>query len=263
MQKPDLRTIFQPQNRGMLLDLVVFFCNLLSMTILARMLGNLIHQAKENRSEQIGITIFFLALIFLQPVGGILKRRGAHQRNPYLRLEAGCLLGGVFLAQLLFLIMAISSIIELIYGKGGKSPDFFGLSPGLFTLLFIGVPMLAIANTFIINFYFHRPTREPLLKFLKTPQAEHLGDTLLFFNMICFQMMWSYLVAEIPKDYSGIGMRLFIFSFTALLIYIPPRLFYLVEDGSRPLIWLTMLLANSPILLRLLLASSPAPLNQF
>lgn len=255
----------EPQNRGLLLDVVVFFFNLLSMTILARLLGSLIHQANVYRREQIGITIFFLALIFLQPVGGILKRRSAHQRNPDLRLGAGCLLVGVFLAQLLFLIAAISSIVELIYGRGGggKSPDYFGLAPGLFTALFIGVPLLALANTAIINFYFHKPKHEPFIGFLKSPRAEHLGDSLLFFNMICFQMLWGYLMTELPKDYSGIGMRFFTFAFTALLIYIPPRLFYLAEDYEQPLTWMTMLLANSPIILRLLFASSPVPPNQF
>jgi hypothetical protein len=37
------------------------------------------------------------------------------------------------------------------------------------------------------------------------------------------------------------------------LIYLPPRLFYLAEDGNSPVVWLTMLLANSPVLLRILL----------
>jgi hypothetical protein len=38
-----------------------------------------------------------------------------------------------------------------------------------------------------------------------------------------------------------------------LLIYLPPRLFYLIEN-NRPHVWLMMLFANSPIILRLLLA---------
>lgn len=262
MQKIDLKTIFLPRNRGILLDLVVFFLNLISMTVLTRRLANLLHEANADRTAQVGITVFCFALVFLQPVGAILKRRGAHQRHPDLDLPAGCLIMGFyFLSQLLFLIIASSMIVEMVSGNESSphTANYFGLPPGLFTALFLGVPALAIANTLIVYFYFHQPKHEPFWAFLTTPQAERLGDTFLFFNMICFQMMWSYLVAEIPKDYSGIGDRLFTFGFTALLIYIPPRLFYLAEDGHRPLTWLTMLLANSPIILRLLLAASAKP----
>jgi hypothetical protein len=37
-----------------------------------------------------------------------------------------------------------------------------------------------------------------------------------------------------------------------MLVYLPPRIFYLVEDINRPGAWLTMLLANSPTILRVL-----------
>ena len=40
--------------------------------------------------------------------------------------------------------------------------------------------------------------------------------------------------------------------FVSILIYFPPRIFYLAEDINRPTAWLTILLANSPVILRVL-----------
>jgi hypothetical protein len=50
--------------------------------------------------------------------------------------------------------------------------------------------------------------------------------------------------------------RLFFLSFIALLIYFPPRMFYLAEDINRPRTWLTMLLANSPVIVRVLVGTN-------
>jgi hypothetical protein len=50
--------------------------------------------------------------------------------------------------------------------------------------------------------------------------------------------------------------RLFFLCFIALLIYFPPRMFYLAEDINRPRTWLMMLLANSPVIIRVLIGSS-------
>jgi hypothetical protein len=61
-------------------------------------------------------------------------------------------------------------------------------------------------------------------------------------------------MTDLPNDYPTIAGRLWTFAFAAVLIYFPPRLFYLAEDGKRPVVWLTMLLANSPVLLRIFLS---------
>ena len=50
--------------------------------------------------------------------------------------------------------------------------------------------------------------------------------------------------------------RLAILIFVALLAYFPPRIFYLAEDIHKRWIWLTILLANSPIIIRLLLGTT-------
>ena len=65
-------------------------------------------------------------------------------------------------------------------------------------------------------------------------------------------------MADLTNDYATINGRLSMFAFISLLIYFPPRLFYLAEDGRRPLVWLTMLLANIPVLLRIIFVASAA-----
>ncbi|HEV7858846.1 MAG TPA: hypothetical protein VGO91_09480 [Pyrinomonadaceae bacterium] len=257
----DYKKIIAPENRGILLDVVVFFINLISMIILTRLFVNLMRQANEDKVAQSGVILFCLGLSFLQPIGAILKRRRAHQRNPDLAKPApGCLFHPIFyfLSKLLFLIAASAMIVDLVFGDAppNTSTNYFGLPPWLFTTLFLGIPAVAIVNTAIVYFYFWKPKHPPLLKCLQLPQAESLGDVCLFLNMICYQMFWGFLMADLIKDSSGIVDRIFTFGFTALLIYFPPRLFYLAEDGQRPLTWLVMLLANMPVILRILFSRS-------
>jgi hypothetical protein len=77
--------------------------------------------------------------------------------------------------------------------------------------------------------------------------------------MILFQTVWNMITfADLgrpsgPAEFLG---RLFFLSFIALLIYFPPRMFYLAEDINRPRTWLTMLLANSPVLVRTLIGTT-------
>jgi len=255
-----IKKLFEHANRGILLDVIVFLFNVILMTILSRQLANLFLEAKTERLAQAAVAAFCLALVFLQPIGGLLKRRRAHLRRaeldhvPFARL----ILPAYFLTQLVFLIGASGQIVDLVLGKdyGGRSSDYFGLPSELFTLLFLGIPTLAIANTFIIFFYFLPPKHKPLSRWLESPQSETLGDTFLFLNMIGYQTFWGLLMTDLTNDYSTISGRISMFLFAALLIYIPPRIFYLAEDGKRPVVWLTMLLANSPVLLRILFVAS-------
>jgi hypothetical protein len=77
--------------------------------------------------------------------------------------------------------------------------------------------------------------------------------------MILFQIVWNLL------SFAGLGRpsgrleffgRLFFLCFLALLIYFPPRMFYLAEDIERPRTWLTMLAANSPVIVRVLIGTN-------
>jgi hypothetical protein len=254
------KKLFEHANRGILLDVIVFLVNVVLMTILSRQLANLFHQANTDTVAKAAVAVFCVCLAFLQPIGAILKRRRAHKRKsdldhvPFGRL----FVPAYFLTQLVFLIGASGQIVDLLSAKlqTSQSADYFGLPSWLFTLLFLGVPALAIVNTFVFFFYFQTPEHRPLIKFLDTPQAESLGDACLFLNMIGYQAFWGLLMADLPHDYPSISGRLSMFAFAAVLIYFPPRLFYLAEDGRRPIVWATMLLANSPVLLRILFVAS-------
>jgi hypothetical protein len=251
-----IKKLFAHANRGILLDVIVFFVNVVLMTVLSRQLSNLFHQANANDTLAKGaVVVFCIGLAFLQPVGAILKRRRAHERKPDLNhVPLGCLfVPAYFLTQLVFLIGASGLIVDLLSAQSqtSESADYFGLPPGLFTLLFLGVPALAGLNTFVFRFYFQKPGHRLLVNFLDTPRAEALGDICLFLNMIGYQAFWGLLMADLPHDYPTISGRISMFAFAALLIYFPPRLFYLAEDGKRPVVWLTMTLANLPVLLRI------------
>jgi len=73
--------------------------------------------------------------------------------------------------------------------------------------------------------------------------------------MLLFQLAWNLLTFAplgAPGSLLEFAGRLFFLSFIALLIYFPPRMFYLAEDINRKRTWLTMLLANAPVILRVL-----------
>ena len=126
-------------------------------------------------------------------------------------------------------------------------------------MLFLGIPALAIANSFILWFYFQPPKHKPASKWLASPQSEMFGDIFLFLNMIGYQAFWGLLMNDLTTDYPTISGRLSMFAFAAALIYFPPRLFYLAEDWDRPLVWSTMLLANLPVLVRIFFAAPTIP----
>ena len=255
-----IKKLFERANRGILLDVIVFVVNVILMTILSRQLNNLFHQANSSDAlAQAAVVVFCIGLVFLQPVAAVLKRRRAHLRRTELdHVPAGCLiLPAYFLTQLVFLIGAGGQIVDLVFGKNSDAnSSYFGLPPAVFTLLFLGIPALAIANTFILWFYFLPPKHKPLSAWLESPQSEMTADVLLFLNMIGYQAFWGLLMTDLPHDYPTITGRVSMFLFAALLIYIPPRIFYLAEDGKRPVVWLTMLLANSPVLVRILFVKS-------
>jgi hypothetical protein len=78
--------------------------------------------------------------------------------------------------------------------------------------------------------------------------------------MVLFQVAWNLLIFAPFDRVKGITDflgRLFFLSFIALLIYFPPRMFYLAEDINKARTWLTMLLANSPVIYRMLIGTGP------
>src|SRR4029078_828554 len=147
----------------------------------------------------------------------------------------------------------LASLGDFLFGRRAFDTAVFFV-PTIFAIL-----ILTIVQTVLIYRYFSPPKKPPKWDLLRTPQSETLGDICLFLNMILFQVFWNMLTFADLGHPSGVVEffgRLFFLCFIALLIYFPPRMFYLAEDIDRPRTWLTMLLANSPVIWHLLIGSS-------
>lgn len=130
------------------------------------------------------------------------------------------------------------------------------MSQGLFVPLVIVSFALCVFQTALVYRYF-LPPKKPVRPFLREEKSEQIGDLCIFINMILFQVFWNIAIREFPtmeaSSFSNFAGNLFFLTFIALLIYFPPRIFYLAEDFNRPATWLTMLLANSPTIVRVVL----------
>lgn len=254
--------ILAKTNRGLLLDIVVFILNLFLMQRLTGYVVELFRYA--DRGEAIARFALLLACVamwVLPAAGAVLKRWHFHQRlkaegkSVDIDSHLGCLFNPVFYFCLN--IVLVSAIVS------GLGHFLFGdklLEDGrLFLPLIFGGLIATIFQTYLIYRYFSPPQQPPKSEFLRNPESETLGDIFIFVNMIMFQIAWNMLtLAELGRP-SGIAEflgRLFFLCFIALLIYFPPRMFYLAEDISRGRTWLTMLLANSPVIVRTLIGTN-------
>jgi hypothetical protein len=262
--KRQTTNIFAKTNRGTLLDIVIFVANLLLMRKLTRLFIEVFGQVSaENPLAKLVLGFVCLAMFILPALGAVLKRWHFHQRlkaqDKTVESEntvlSGCLFNPLFYFCLNLVIMSaiITGLGEQLLGK-----NLVNNGPVFITSIFIGLGV-TIVQTFLIYQYFSPPKNPPRQKFLREPQSETLGDICIFLNMIFFQVAWNLLTfAPLGRvssfiDFAG---RLFFLSFVALLIYFPPRIFYLAEDINRPRTWLTMLLANSPVIVRILFGTS-------
>jgi len=248
----------------MLLDIVIFVANLLLMRKLTRLFIEVFGQVSaKNPLAKLILGFVCLAMFILPALGAVLKRWHFHQR---LKAEgktvesentvlSGCLFNPLFYFCLNLVIMSaiITGLGEQLFGK-----NLLNNGPVFITSTFIGLGV-TIVQTFLIYQYFSPPKNPPKQEFLREPQSETLGDICIFLNMIFFQVAWNLLTfAPLGRvsSFTDFAGRLFFLSFVALLIYFPPRIFYLAEDINRPRTWLTMLLANSPVIVRILFGTS-------
>ena len=249
-------------NRGLLLDLVVFVLNLFLMQWLTGYVVELFRFANAgNMLAQNALLLACIAMWGLPAAGATLKRWHFHQRlkaegkDVDIDSHLGCLFSPVFYFCLnLVLVSAIvTGLGQFLFGERLLQDG------ALFLPLIFGGLIATIFQTFLIYRYFSVPQKPPRSDFLRRPESETLGDIFIFVNMIMFQIAWNMLtIAELGRP-SGVGEflgRLFFLSFVALLIYFPPRMFYLAEDIERGRTWLTMLLANSPVIVRILIGTN-------
>lgn len=258
--------LFAEKNRGLLLDLVVFVANILVMQFLTRLYIDLFAEVSaENPLAKLALGLTFLAMWILPAVGAVLKRWHFHQRmaaqgktveGPETKL-AGCLFNPIFYFCLNLVITSavITGLGEFLFGR-----RLLNTGAVMVPLIMAGF-ILTIVQTFLIYRYFSPPKAPPKSEFLRGPQSEALGDICLFLNMMFFQIFWNMLAFAglgPPASVVEFGGRLFLLCFIALLIYFPPRMFYLADDINQRRTWLTMLLANSPVIVRVLVGGSNA-----
>lgn len=261
-----LQTLFARTNRGLLLDIVVFILNIFLMRLLTAQLIDLFNQVSaENPLAKLILGLIFAAMWILPAAGAVLKRWHFHQRRNALTLDAmesglgGCLFNPIFYFCLNLVISSavLASLGDFFLGK--RAMD----TAAIFVPTIFAILILTIVQTYLIYRYFTPPKKPPKWDLLRTPQSETLGDICIFLNMILFQAFWNMLTFAGLGRPSGVAEflgRLFFLCFIALLIYFPPRMFYLAEDIHRRRTWLTMLLANSPVIVRVLIGSgSDAP----
>ncbi|MCV5520405.1 hypothetical protein OFN12_32640, partial [Escherichia coli] len=77
------------------------------------------------------------------------------------------------------------------------------------------------------------PKKPPQSAFLLSPVSERLGHSFIFLNAFLYQIIWNTLTFSGIGPPSGVAEaigRLFFIGFLALLIYFPPRMFYLVDS---------------------------------
>jgi hypothetical protein len=257
-----LAKLFAETNRGLLLDIVVFILNIFLMRLLTAQFIELFGQVSaENPLAKLILGLIFAAMWVLPAAGAVLKRWHFHQRREALTLDfmesglGGCLFNPIFYFCLNLVISSavLASLGDFFFGRRGLD------SAGIFIPMIFAILILTIVQTYLIYRYFSPPKKPPKWDLLRTPQSETLGDICLFLNMILFQVFWNMLTFADLGHPSGVVEflgRLFFLCFIALLIYFPPRMFYLAEDIHRRRTWLTMLLANSPVIIRVLIGTS-------
>lgn len=251
------------ENRGLLLDIVVFCLNLFLMQRLTAYVIELFHFANlDNPLAQFALSLACVAMWVLPAAGAVLKRWHFHQRlkaeNRKFDLDSklsGCLFNPIFYFCLnLVLVSAIlTGVGRFLFGERLLR------NGAVFVPLVLAGLICTIVQTYLIYSYFSAPKKPPRNEFLRNPQSELLGDVCLFLNMVLFQIVWNLLAfADLGRPSRALEFfgRLFFLCFIALLIYFPPRMFYLAEDIDRPRTWLTMLLANSPVIVRVLIGTN-------
>src|SRR6185503_4013562 len=189
LEKIDFKTIFEPRNRGILLDVVVFFISLVLIQILTIYSQKLAYQAENEDFAKLLVGRFFAGVFFLQPVGPVLKRWSFHKRVEFdTNSLAGCLIFWFMWCYLVMMILisgtAVIILSDVVFEKGSPAAD-------IGTVLVLGGVVLSVVNIVLIFRYFRKPKKKPRWEFLTTPQAARLGDVFMFLNVICLQILWN------------------------------------------------------------------------
>jgi hypothetical protein len=251
-------------NRGLLLDVVIFIANLFLLRMLSGYVLDLFARADKNDDEAKFILLMAcIAMWVLPAAGAVLKRwhfhkrlRDEHKKDDFL----GSTVGGCLFNPLFYFCLNLVVMSAIVAGVGQQLVGNKGMDSGLVFVpsIFLGLG-LTIFQTYLIYRYFSPPKKPPKSGFLLSPESDLIGDICIFGNMILFQTGWNMLTwasfGRVGSVFEFFG-RLFVLLFLALLVYFPPRIFYLAEDIHRRRTWLTMLLANSPVIFKVLIGTN-------
>ncbi|MBC8064944.1 MAG: hypothetical protein H7Y17_08950 [Chlorobia bacterium] len=235
---------------GRWLDLFIFALNLFLLPMLAGWFNHIIQRASAG-DEAAARWLFSIgiALLVLAPAGATLKRWHAHQRkNDGLSDPMGsCLFNPIFYLCLMFVVYAAvqAYIFQEVYGRREPTAEVFMGS-------LCGGITVCIIHTWLVYRYFSKPKEPPRSAFLRGPVSSRLGDGLIWANALLFQMFWNLFVDIGFPRVGSVGealARVPLLAFMALLLYFPPRIFYLAQDRKTSA-WLWMLFANLPTILR-------------
>ena len=255
-----VKNIFAKNNRGILLDVVVFVLQLILIRLLTGYFIELIRRASAAEVfAQIALGLFFSGTFILPAAGAVLKRWHFHQRTPWRKQTAAPLgdgLAGCLFNPIIYFIVSLCLSLAAVGMLGGRvfGEDFSARASIMLPLVF-GVGALSLGQTILVYRYFARPEKSPSGAFWRDSRSELLGDTCIYLNMILFQILWGLLISFPAAGVTGFtdfAGRLFFLGFFAMLLYFPPRIFYLADDIHRRAAWGTILLANAPPLLRIL-----------
>jgi hypothetical protein len=252
LKKP--ASIFAPKNRGMLLDIIVFLANLFLMQLLVRLFLNVVRLA--NAGDVIarsGLLFFYSGMLVLPSLGAVLKRWHFHQRikrQGEAKDDDGCLPLGCLFLPVAYLIVNM----WITLGVSLTLLDLFPDSPASGVFILFGL-IYNVIQTILVFRFFVPPKRAPASRFLRDPRSEILGDACIFLNMILFQVLLNWGALVYPGFHEGkFKDRFFSLIIFALLMYMTGRVFFLAEDIRHKRTWLTILLANSVLILRVLAA---------
>lgn len=249
-------------NRGLLLDLFVFAVNAFLMGILVQRFYQIVLSARKGDESAVFVVfLYFFSLLVLAPTGAFLKRwhfnerRTSAARGDWVEAANGCLFNPIIYFGLIALLSGVvgSLLVHLVY-RGDRLPE------GAQTILIIFSLTLAVIHTFFVYRYFSPPSHLPRMRFMRGPMSDLLGDICIFLNMLLFQVLWNMLALGFarPKDGYDIFTDLLALVIGSLLIYFPPRIFYLAEDIRRPRTWFLILLANLPVIYRAIFGNGHA-----
>lgn len=250
--------IFAVRNRGKLFDVLIFLANIFLMGLLVRLFLLIFREASAGDVVAKSLLLFFyLGMLVLPSLGAILKRWHFHQRIKKLgekEEDGGWLPFGCMFIPAIYLIVSMWITLAVALTFLDLFPDSELGGTGSSVLLLFGL-LYNIFQTVLVFRFFSPPKRKPKFEFLRDPRSDLLGDACIFVNMILYQVVLNWGAMAYPGFHEGKFVDRFIpLVVFALLMYLTGRIFFLIEDIRHPRTLLTILLANSPLILRAVFA---------